>query len=396
MILSNRPNLLRLVFTLVVCWALGGKLPAFAADQPAPLLVGATVSLEGAYAEPSKMIERAYRLWEAQINKQGGLLGRRVKLLLYDDHSQEQLARQLYEKLIVEDGVDLVLSPYGTPLTLAASDISEKYGKTMIACAAAGEQTWERNYRFIFGMYALADRYFISFCDILGRHDYRTVGIVYAESPFHLAIARAAADWARRFGLEVVILQPFAGSQPELLSIIEMLKAKNPDGVIFSDYPPSAYRFLQLLQDYGYRPKSLAMTIAPTQPDFYQTVGPFAEGIFGPSQWEPDERIPFPGTVQFVNDFNLLFEIMPTYHAGSAYASCEILADAVRYANKIDHEAIRDYISSLDTVTIIGRFKVDQTGRQIGHNPILIQWQKGRKEIVYPSKMKTADPIFDK
>ena len=111
-----------------------------AADKPRPLLVGATVSLEGKYRDTSFMVGNSFRLWEKQINAQGGLLNRPVKLILYDDKSRKDLVRHFYAKLLEEDKVDLVLSPYGTPLTLVASEITESAGKVMLACAASGDE----------------------------------------------------------------------------------------------------------------------------------------------------------------------------------------------------------------------------------------------------------------
>jgi branched-chain amino acid transport system substrate-binding protein len=151
---------------------------------------------------------------------------------------------------------------------------------------------------------------------------------------------------------------------------------------------------LELMQAVGWRPKAIGITIAPIHPDFFRKAGPIAEGIFGPSQWEPDERIPFPGTINFIRDFQAAYNKLPSYHAGSAYASCQILERTITDLQEINHARIRDYISSLDTVTVIGRFKVDHQGRQVGHNPILVQWQDGRKEIVYPTKMQTSPPRF--
>jgi branched-chain amino acid transport system substrate-binding protein len=136
------------------------------------------------------------------------------------------------------------------------------------------------------------------------------------------------------------------------------------------------------------------MTIAPMHPEFLKKAGPIGEGVFGPSQWEPDERIPFPGTKKFIADFVQYTQKQPSYHAGSAYSACQIIENAINRSGKIDHDKIRDYIRSLDTVTVIGRFKVDQQGRQIGHNPITIQWQNGKKEIVYPVKLQTAAARF--
>ena len=132
------------------------SLACLATDNKGPILIGATVSLEGKYSEPSSMVRNGFKLWEMDVNQRGGLLGRPVKLILYDDKSQKERVGKLYEKLIYEDKVDLVFSPYGTPLTLAASEISEKKHMVMLACAASGEKIWERGYEYVFGVYALA------------------------------------------------------------------------------------------------------------------------------------------------------------------------------------------------------------------------------------------------
>jgi len=149
-----------------------------------------------------------------------------------------------------------------------------------------------------------------------------------------------------------------------------------------------------LMEEAKYRPKVVGITIAPSYPDFQKIAGNMAEGVFGPSQWEPDERIPFPGTKNFIRDYKSFTDILPSYHAGSSYASCQIIEKAIILKNSFAQKKIRDFISSLDTVTVIGRFKVDHTGKQIGHNSILIQWQNGEKQIVYPTKMQTAPPKF--
>ena len=283
-------------------------------DVSKPIRIGATVSQSGRFSEPSAMVRDGYRLWEKQVNQRGGLMGRPVELVVYDDRSDPETAHHLYQQLIHQDRVDLVLSAYGTPLTLQASQVSEARQMVMLACAASGKAIWNRGYGHVFGMYALADRYFIG--------------------------------------------------------------------------------MLELMQAAGWRPKAMGITIAPIHPDFFRNAGPIAEGIFGPSQWEPDERIPFPGTTKFIGDFQAACNKLPSYHAGSAYAGCQILERAITDLQEINHTRIRDYISSLDTVTVIGRFKVDHQGRQVGHNPILVQWQNGRKEIVYPTKMQTARPRF--
>ena len=384
-------NALRLIIVLVLTLSI----PSFAQeDETRPILIGATVSLEGKYSEPSFMVRKAFRLWEQEVNDSGGLLGRPVKLILYDDKSQKELVRKLYAKLIEQDKVDLVFSPYGTPLTLLASEVSEQKKMVMLACAASGEKIWERGYKYVFGVYALANRYYIGFLDLMAREGFETVAIIYENSPFHIDVAKGTESWSKRFGLRIAYKQSFTDAKPELPKLLKEAIKVNADGLIISAYPPDGYRSLNLIKKVNYKPKALGLSIIPTHPDFYRQAGQFAEGVFGPSQWEPDERIPFPGTQNFIEKFSTYASKIPSYHAGSAYAACQLMARAVSKTNSLDHNKIRDHIRSLDTVTVIGRFKVSHAGKQVGHNPILVQWQNKKKEIVYPTKMQTRPPRF--
>jgi branched-chain amino acid transport system substrate-binding protein len=360
-----------------------------------PIKIGATVSLEGKYLEPSLMIRDAYKLWAKKVNSGGGLLGRPVELVLPDDKSDPERAQKLYRRLIEEQRVDLVLSPYGTPLTLAASAMTERAGYVMLASAASGEKIWDRGYRYIFGVYAVATRYFIGVLDLAARHGQGSAAVVREEgSGFTRDAAAGAVEWAKRFGMEVVYEGSSTGTAKDLQNLLKEIRPLNPSMLLFAAYPPACFRMLEEMEKLEYRPPGLAMTIAPTFADFYERAGEIADGIFAPSQWEPDERIPFPGTAEFIREFREYSGNTPSYHGGAAYAACEVLQKAVEAAESLDHGRLRDYIMSLDTVTVIGRFKVDHTGKQIGHNPITIQWQDGIKEIVYPTKMQTKPPRF--
>jgi branched-chain amino acid transport system substrate-binding protein len=381
---------------LVLAGLLTVLAPGVLKAAPQAIRIGASVSLSGKYAEPSQMIQAGYQLWEKQINVRGGLLNRPVKLILLDDHSRVEDARQLYRRLIEKEAVDLLLSPYGSPMTLAASEVSEANGYVMLACAASAEALFNRGYRNLFGVYAPARRYFIGLMDLMARHGIQTVAILYEDSPFNRDVAEGTESWARRFGLQVIFRQPFSQETTDLPHAVEELQRQFPstEGLVFSAYPPDCYRLLEILEARGWRPPVLAQTIAPIHPGFYQKAGPSAEGVFGPSQWEPDERIPFPGTRQFIHDFEVKYGMKPSYHAASAYTACQILEQAVTSTATLDQETIRNFIASMDSVTVIGRFKVDSRGMQIGHNPFLIQWQNGEKEIVYPRKLQTAAPRF--
>lgn len=359
-----------------------------------PIKVGASLSFEGKYAETSEMMRIGYQMWIDQINLQGGLLGRPVRLIILDDRSDLVQVGINYRILLEKEGVDLFLSPYGSPATMVASEVSEKAGMVMVAAAAGAEHVFTRGFEYLFGMYAPADRFCIGFLDLLARNGMDRVGIVYEDSVFHQSIYTGVVHWAGMFGVDVVYKQAFVKSDPDFGSLVSQLKSQKTEALIFTSYPKDGYSFIRAAKKQDYKPPVLLMTITSIHPDFFKKAGKFAQGVFGPSQWEPIESIPFPGTKEFVTDFRRRTGRMPSYHASAAFTACQILEQAVRETQSLDHRKIRDYIVRLDKITIIGRFKVDETGRQIGHNPMIIQWQKGRKEIVYPTKMKTAEPLF--
>ncbi len=365
-----------------------------ATEIDTPILLGATISGEGKFKTPSYMIHRAMELWCRQVNESGGLLGRPVKLVVYDDKSRADLVRKYYEKLIVRDKVDLIMSPYGTTLTIPAARIAEKHGKVMMVCGAASETIWQQGFRGVFGLYCVAGRYFTGLMDVVARHGLQTVAVLHEEGDFPEETAQGAIRWAERFGLNIVMNERFHDTADGPVEPTKRLISLKPDVVVFSGYPPASYRFLELLDTGGWKPAALGMTIAPAMPDFAQKAGDISEGIYGPSQWEPVERIPFPGTEKFVHDFQTFTGTLPAYHAGSAYAACQIYERALERIGVVSQDALRAYVLSLDTVTVIGRFKVNAAGMQIGHSPLTIQWQHGKKEIVYPTRMRTAPPKF--
>jgi branched-chain amino acid transport system substrate-binding protein len=265
----------------------------------------------------------------------------------------------------------------------------------MLACGASGEEIWSRGYRHVFGVYAPASRYFIGFLDLMGRHGLSSLAILHEQSSFNSSAAQGAREWAARFGLNISLSQAYQQGPTDLPRIIPEVIKRNPDGLILCAYPDDGYLLLDLLKKAGHRPKTLAMTIGPTFMDFGVRAGSMAEGVFAPSQWEPMARLPFPGTKEFIDKFTAKSGEAPQYHAAAAYAAAEVMAKAIVSVGSLNQEKIRVYIHGLDTVTVIGRFKVDQNGLQIGHNPLLIQWQQGKKEIVYPFSMRTTPPLID-
>lgn len=147
----------------------------------------------------------------------------------------------------------------------------------------------------------------------------------------------------------------------------------------------------QSLKRIGWNPIFYA-TVGPATERFYKILGDDAELTFSSSQWEYIPTIR--NNREFYESFKKVYGIEPTYHAATAYAAGHLLEEAVKRAGRIDREKLRNILSSIDTITIVGRYRVDQSGLQIRHQNLIIQWQRGKKEILWPESLKTADPIF--
>jgi len=161
-----------LLFLLMAldCHALTTKEP--------PTRVGVTVSLSGEYAVSGKLELEGIRMWVHDVNQRGALLGHRVELVYYDDESSPATSARLYERLITQDKVDLLLGPYGSDITMAASTVAEQHNFPMVATGAASGDIWARGYHNIFGVDAQADHYMDLLIESAAGAGLKTIALV--------------------------------------------------------------------------------------------------------------------------------------------------------------------------------------------------------------------------
>lgn len=380
------------LLTAAAFWAASD---GFAGQGRKPILVGGSLSLTGRYAAMGKMQERGYRLFEKEVNASGGLLGRPVTLRILDDGSDPDKVRRIYEDLLKRRRVTLAISPYSSELTLVAADVAEKYRYPMLAAGASSGKIWETSRKYIFGVYSTADRYFIGFLGMCAMHGMQNVAIVGFGDSFSLSSAEGAKTWTEEFGLKTArytILDDRGA--PALAREAKEIAEAGPDAVIVAGHLHETVGMRKALQEAGAKFRVFAGSVGPALPQFLEMAGELAEGVFGASQWEPDERIPYPGNIAFVKAFRSEYGMDPSYHAASAYASMQLLSMAVRESGSTDRKKIRANLLSVEHGTILGPFRLRKDGTQIGHRSIIIQWQNGKKEIVWPQKMRTARPVF--
>jgi branched-chain amino acid transport system substrate-binding protein len=369
----------------------GGAGAGGTASDRTPVHIGASVSATGSNGNIGKYQEEAYKLWASQVTQRGGLLGRPVKLTIYDDASDPTTGTRLYEKLISEDKVDLVLGPYASSVTLAASTVTEKYKFPMLSAGASASDIWKRSYRYIFGVYSIAESYFQGVIDLAVRNNLRSIAIVNEDTVFPNATAAGTAQYARQKGLQVVLQEKYPAKATDVSSLLTKVKAAAPDVLVGGSYEPDSMLITRQLKDLDVNVKLLAFSVGAANPAFGESLGPLADYVFGPSMWEPDLKTP--GNAEFLDAYKKMWNREPDYHSATGYAGGQILEAAAKKANSLDREKVRDALASIEVQTILpGRYKVDGAGMQTAHTPVTIQWQGTAKAIVSPDAMATGSP----
>jgi branched-chain amino acid transport system substrate-binding protein len=355
---------------------------------------GVSVSLTGKFAQMGRMQKKAYLLWEENTNHNGGLLNKKVKMIIENDNSDKDTARKIYERLIEKDHVDFVLGPYSSGLTDAIMPVAEKNGYPVLAGGAGADTLWHKGYRYIFGIFIPASRYTVGFLEMIAMKGLHDIAIVTADDSFSKSTAIGTKKWGTKFGLKISFFEEFKLGTHNLSSLALRVKATNPQALIVCGHFDESVDMMKSLKKIKWRPKNYFATVGPATPEFYQTLKGDAERVFSSSQWEPGVMYGPDDRKTFLEPFMKAYHIEPTYHAADAFAACQILETAILKTLSFDRKRIRDVLATMDAMSIIGRYGVDENGMQIKHFPINIQWQNGKKKIVWPEEIANAAPII--
>lgn len=396
---KNRNSMKQKILLKVTLWliVLSLFLSAASGNAAEPLRIGLSLGLTGRYSEIADRQMKGFRLWERDVNSNGGILGRKVELTIYDDKGDPQTAKSIYENLISKDKVDLLFGPYSSEITEAILPITEKQGYPLLMSGATADRLWEKGYKYVFGLYAPASKYTIGFLEMLLKNNINTVAIAHADDSFSKDVAEGARKWAGRFGIKVLLFEGFKKGISNFDELTKKVRMSNAQALIVCGFLNEALGMRQSLKNIGWYPKAFYASVGPAMKIFYDKFGPDAENTFSSSQWEYNNKINFPGCCEFSDFYDSYIKAYkeePSYQAATAYSAGQILYAAILKSGGIDRRKLRDSLSSIDTMSTIGRYGVDRRGIQIKHFNLLIQWQKGKKEIVWPVEFATAKPVF--
>ncbi|MDP3077342.1 amino acid ABC transporter substrate-binding protein [Bradyrhizobium sp.] len=354
-----------------------------------PIRIGATMALTGESAIQGGYCREGYLLCQKHVNEKGGVLGRQIEFVIYDDASNGKTAAGLYEKLIVEDKVDAVLGPYGSAITEAVADVNEKHRKLMIAPTAATTSIWEKGRRYLIMVTAPAEGLAEGLLDLAARQGLKTAAVIQQDALFTNAITKGARALAKSKGLELIFLETYDTSPEDFSDLLHKVRTAKPDVLVaasirFGDLLAITRKMRELDLNVG----MLAAVPYGQVSDYYTQLGKGAEFVYSGSFWEPG--LAYPGNREFVVAYEKEFNHAPSNQSAAHYAGCQLLVDAIRRTGGLDSEKLREALLTLKAKTVFGDFAVDERGCQVAHKFVTSQWQNGKKVVVWPQAVTTG------
>ncbi len=385
------------------------------------MMIGYTASLTGKLEVSAGRQSKGLQLWMKQLNDAGGIAlsdGTIVKFdfATYDDESNKERVQELYTRLATEDNADLLISPYSSGLTAAASVIAEQYGKVMITTGAAADSNYKQGYTQVFQIYTPASRYLTGAIDLLKLLDpsVKKLAIVHEDATFATSVVEAAKEYAESLGYEIVIFEGYAADTADFGPFINKIQATGAEAILGGGHMRDGSTFARQVYEKDTDIKLFTLLVAPPEPDFAE-LGEAAYAVIGPSQWEPlaaftpesakEAGLEWFGLLsdEFVETYEAAYDEEPSYHSGGGYAAGLVLQKAISDAGSTDPAAIKSALDDMNILTFFGQTKFDTSeeahGLQIGHSMVYIQWQRDAggnllKQVVWPLEGATAESIY--
>jgi branched-chain amino acid transport system substrate-binding protein len=381
-----------------------------------PIKVGFSIPVTGGLASNGKAILSAYRMWEEDINANGGLLGRKVELVYYDDQSNPALVPGIYSKLLDVDKVELVISSYGTNMSMPAMPVVVPKNLVFLSlfALAVNEEFKYPNYFSMFpvGPDAIHE---ISrgFFQIAREREPKleTVAIVGADTDFAKKAADGAHDNAVAMGFKIVIERSYPPSTVDFTPIMRAVIAANPDIVYVASYPPDSVGIVRAASELRLKTKLFGGGMVGLQYAALKTqLGPLLNNIVVHDFYVPEPTIHFPGIEDFLKRYQVkaagggmdqLGYFVPPF----AYANLQVLGQAVEAVGSLDQKKLGDHLRSQRFSTIVGEVKFAPNGEWARPRVLLIQFQgvkgneldqfkkQGTQVIVYPKELASGEPL---
>jgi branched-chain amino acid transport system substrate-binding protein len=388
-----------------------------AAQAADPINIGTGLALTGGGAPAGPMLLAALEIWRDDINAKGGLLGRPVEVIYYDDQSTTANVPGIYTKLITVDKIDLLVGPYGTNFVAPAMPTIIQNNKMVISYTAIGINR-EYNYPKYFSMVPVGQQGVNAFSKgffemaAAQKPKPQTVAILAADAEFAQSTAQGAREELKKHGFRLIYDKNYPPSTTDYTPVVRALAATNPDVVFVGAYPPDNVGIVRAANEIGFNPKlfggaMIGMLITPIKVQ----LGPIINGLVISEAFVPSPKVQYAGLADLMKRYQEKAPALKTDPYGFAfvpfgYAAGQILAQAVTETKTLDHDKLAAYIHTHKFQTVAGEIAYGKDGEWNQTRQFLTQFQNveannveqfrdGHKQpILWPPEFKTGEMIY--
>jgi len=387
------------------------------AQQKNPIKIGFSMALTGALAGAGKGALIAMEIWRDDVNKKGGLLGRPVEFVYYDDATQPAKVPAIYSKLLDVDKVDLVVSSYGTNEIAPAMPIvmrKKLVFPSLFGLAVNDEFKYNRYFQIMpagpdpkldwsRGFFQLA---------LEQKPRPQTVAIVAADAEFALNAAAGAHRNAVGMDLKIVYNKTYPPATTDFTPIVRAIQATNPDIVFIASYPPDSVGMVKAANEVGLKAKMFGGSMVGLQfAAIQKNLGPLLNGIVNYDFWVPEATLNFPGVKEFLAKYQEAAKgkgVDPYGHylPPFAYAYLEILGQSVEATKGMDQAKLAAYMHKTTFSTVVGKVKFGKNGEWEKSRMLQVQFRDvqpdnleqfagpGKRVVIYPKEWKSGELVY--
>ena len=365
------------------------------------IVLGSAISLTGKYATNGEHTQRGYDLGVKIINDAGGVKvgGKTYKLDVkyYDDESNSAKAAALAQRLIEQDGIQYMLGPYGSGLTIAIAPVTEKFGVPMVEANGASRALFTKGYKYLFAVLNSADQYLNSAVDLMAdKKKGATVALAFEQDSFSLDVKLGVMERIKAHGMKVVIDDALPKELNDMTATLQKVKALKPDLLIVSGHSKGAMTAIKQMNDLKVDVNMLAMTHCDAAA-INKNLGGGGDYTLCAAQWHKSLSYKdnyFGSGLDYAKLFESIYKYDPPYQAAESSAALLVYKEAFERANSFDKDKVRDALAKTDMQTFYGGIKFNDAGQNTSKPMVLFQVQDGKNNVVAPIKWAEAKLIY--
>jgi branched-chain amino acid transport system substrate-binding protein len=359
--------------------------------------VGIVLPLTGDQAKFGEIEKQSFDLALEEINKAGGVKGKKLAFLVEDDTGRPEVGRSVAEKLITKDKVVMLSGGYSSSVTAAVAGVAQQNRMPFLINTGSADDITEKGFDYVFRLNPAASEYSAAVEDFLTTVvKPKTVAILYENSKFGTSSAKAFTESCDKLGIKVLLNEGYEHGGIDFKPLLIKVKQANPDVVYMVSYLMDAALLMRQSRELKLTPKVFIGGAAGfTLPEFPQNAGQAAENVISATLWH--ETLPLPGAMDYFKKFKAKFNKDTEYHGAEAYAAAYVIADVLKRAKSLGADDIKQALKETDMMTVFGPVKFISYGKKTNQNklsPYVVQWQKGNLELIWPKELAKTKYVY--